>query len=162
MHNAQDMTRDGFRMAMRRLAGTVAILSVAEGGRRYGMTMTAVMSLSMDPPSIALGVNRSASIAEPLRRADGFCVNLLRADQLDFCADFSALPTEQRFSIGAWGADDEGVPFLIGAQANIFCTHGPAILFGTHDLVVGVVRRVEHAPDIAPLVHLDGRYTVAA
>lgn len=146
---------------MRRLAGSVAILTTAEGSQRYGMTMTAVMSLSMNPPSLALGVNRSASIAAPLTRTARFCVNLLHASQLDFCAAFSALPTADRFSIGDWREDD-GIPYLAGAQANLFCTRGPVTVFGTHDLVVGIVDRVEHAEEIAPLVHLDGRYTVAA
>lgn len=154
--------RDDFRAAMRRLASGVAIVTAVEDGTRYGMTMTAVMSLSMDPPSLAIGVNRNASIAAPLGRAGRFCVNLLRASHDRFCADFSALPTEARFTVGDWRSDETGLPWLADAQAVLFCTTGPVTPFGTHDLIVGVVERVINEPAIAPLLHLDGSYAAAA
>lgn len=150
-----------FRHAMRRLAGGVVILTAAEHDARYGMTMTAVMSLAMDPPSLAIGVNRGASIAAPIGRTGRFCVNLLHAGQADFCAAFSAQPSDRRFSVGDWQADEHGTPWLVDGQASIFCTLGPALTFGTHDLIVGLVDRVLNADAIAPLVYLDGRYTRA-
>jgi flavin reductase len=151
--------RDGFRMAMRRLAGGVVILTASEAGVRYGMTMTAVMSLTMDPPALALGINRGASIAAPIARVGRFCVNLLSEDHADFCAEFSRLPTAERFTVGDWLMDAEGRPYLASAQASIFCTAGPSTDFGTHVLLVGIADRVAHADAVAPLVHVDGRYS---
>ncbi|MDF7774814.1 flavin reductase family protein [Sphingomonas sp. AOB5] len=158
----EDDMKEAFRGAMRRLAGGVAIVTAAEEGRRYGMTMTAVMSLSMDPPSLAIGVNRSASIAAPLARTGRFCVNLLRASHDRFCADFSALATDERFTVGDWHTDENGLPWLADAQAVMFCTAGPVTTFGTHDLIVGLVDRAINEPAIAPLLHLDGSYMAAA
>ena len=161
MTAAPDNSSD-FRAAMRRLAGGVAIITAAEQGTRFGMTMTAVMSLSMDPPSLAVAINRSASIAAPISRTGLFCVNLLRSAHDGFCAEFSALPTADRFSVGEWELDANGIPYLVDAQANLFCLGGPTMTFGTHDLVVGIVDHVINQPAIEPLVHLDGRYVIGA
>jgi flavin reductase (DIM6/NTAB) family NADH-FMN oxidoreductase RutF len=60
-----------FKGAMRRLASGVAIITTSHEGHRYGMTVTALMSVSMDPPSLAVGINPSATMYRPLvqRRA---------------------------------------------------------------------------------------------
>ncbi len=51
-----------FRKAMRHCAGAVALVTVGrEDGGRTGLTATAVCSLSDDPPSLLVCVNRNAS-----------------------------------------------------------------------------------------------------
>ena len=64
-----------FKEAMRRLAATVTIVTAAKGDESYGMTMTAVTSLSMDPPSLVICVNRNASLHPVLagRQEAPFC-----------------------------------------------------------------------------------------
>ena len=73
---------DGFKDAMRRLAGTVAIVTVDSGGERHGTTATAVTSLSMDPPSLLVCFNKDSRLHGMLGKTDQFCVNLLHADNL--------------------------------------------------------------------------------
>ena len=51
--------REIFRKALRGLAATVNIVTTSDGGQRYGMTATAVMSLSLDPPSLVVGDRKS-------------------------------------------------------------------------------------------------------
>ena len=53
---------DSFRLAMRRLAASVTVLTIMRDGRPLGMAATAVCSLSFDPPSILACINRSASL----------------------------------------------------------------------------------------------------
>lgn len=147
-----------FRSAMRRLAGGVAILTSSADGEPYGMTMTAVMSLAMEPPSLVAAVNRSASIAPILADGREFCVNLLHRRHMDFCERFSSLPKDERFSVGEWARSEEGTPYLTDAAAAIFCRVGPLFDFGTHRMVVGLVQRVSIDDEIDPLLHLDGCY----
>ena len=66
-----------FRMAMRHVAATVYAVTTGHGGNRFGILATAVSSLSFDPPSLLVCVNRSASLHGPLNSADTFCVNVL-------------------------------------------------------------------------------------
>ena len=66
--------QDNFKEAMRRLAGTVTIVTVSNGEERHGTTATAVTSLSMDPPSILVCFNKDsrlhAHLAEPVGLRD--------------------------------------------------------------------------------------------
>ena len=147
-----------FRKAMRRLAGGVALVTSWDGRRRYGMPMTAVMSLAMEPPSLVIAVNRSASIHPALKAGSPFCVNLLKHASEEMCRRFAALAPEDRFTVGDWGEGLRGTPYLKNAQAAIFCDVGPVHDFGTHSLIVGVVSDAWMDEHVSPLVHLDGRY----
>lgn len=158
MSAASEKTAADFRLAMRRLAGGVTVVTASDGVRPFGMTMTAVMSLAMEPPSLVAAVNRNASIIPALTAGREFCVNLLHHAHEDFCQRFSALPSDQRFTIGDWEYSPEGTPFLSGAGAAIFCRVGPMYDFGTHRLVIGTVEHSVLREDIDPLIHLDGRY----
>ena len=61
------MDAQSFKQAMRHCAGAVALVTVGrEHGSRTGLTVTAVCSLSDDPPSLLVCVNRNAS-AHPAR-----------------------------------------------------------------------------------------------
>src|SRR5215813_5624410 len=94
---------DQFRSAMRKCAATVMVVTTAHDGQRFGMTATAVIPVSLDPPSILVSVNRSASLNRPLRDAAGFCVNILREGQVALAQAFSgSLAGEERFTVGAW------------------------------------------------------------
>ncbi|WP_159981763.1 MULTISPECIES: flavin reductase family protein [unclassified Novosphingobium] len=154
---------DDFRHAMRRVAGGVALVTTADGeGNRYGIAMTAFMSLSFEPPSLVMAVNRTASIHAPLLCIGAFCVNVLAADQEALCRDFAARPSRDRFGVGEWLADSGGIPYLRGAQANIFCTldsHQPS---GSHDVIVGLASAVFNHDEIKPLIFVDGRYGAMA
>src|ERR1700719_4682148 len=56
------ISREDFRLAMRRLAGGVSIISGAGPDGPLGVTATAVTSLTADPPSILCCLNRSLEL----------------------------------------------------------------------------------------------------
>lgn len=53
---AADLTT-AFRDAMRRMASTVTIITATDFGRHHGMTVTALTSVSMNPPSLLACLN---------------------------------------------------------------------------------------------------------
>lgn len=147
-----------FRQAMRSMAATVTILSTAANGRRFGMTATAVTSVSLSPPSLLVSVNRSASIHAPLDREKRLCVNVLAETQQRLCADFSGGKTgEERFQDQDWD-QRAGIPYLIEAQANIFCAIDHRLDYGTHSLFVCRVNNVRLPSAKSPLVYLAGGF----
>src|SRR5512143_508842 len=93
----------GMKQAMRRLAASVVVVSAREGETRYAMAASAVTSLSMDPPSLLICVNRSASIYPVLTHGKDFCINVLStAHEAVSVACSGAEKGEGRFAIGAW------------------------------------------------------------
>ncbi len=147
-----------FKAAMRRLAAGVALITTAHGGRWYGMTATAVSSLSVEPPALTISINRSASMYESLIARGAFCVNVLREHHAQMCRSFSAAASEERFQYGTWAEGEDGLPHLVDSQASIFCTIGPTMTFGSHTIFVGKVTRSIVAEEVSPLVYLNGGY----
>jgi len=150
----------GFRLAMRTLTSAVSILTTEHEGRRYGMTATAVTSLSMTPPSLLACVNISASIHSPLLARSRFCVNVLHANQSSVAEAFSGRRAADRFSAGEWGSDETLIPYLNDAQANVFCNVEASHVHGTHRIFIGRVLAIRVREQINPLLYQNGRYTV--
>lgn len=148
-----------FKRAMRRLASTVTIISTADvNGNRYGMTATAVNSVSTDPPSLLICVNHNANIHAPLAGRGVFCVNVLTTEHEDLVSAFSGrLTGSERFTVGDWRDDGRGIPYLEDAQCNLVCDVDTVVPSGTHSIIVGRVTAVRVAEGIAPLIYADGR-----
>ncbi|MGE4431148.1 MAG: flavin reductase family protein [Sphingobium sp.] len=152
-----------FRDAMRRLATTVTIVSTSGQGRRHGITATAVTSLSMDPPSLLVCVNRSGSLHDLLAETDRFCVNLLTVEQVALSNAFAGkLAPEERFLHGTWADDDGGLPYILDAQASIFCKKQDTIQYGSHSIFIGAVESTLVSDDICPLLYSNGAYSRCA
>ncbi|MFA5121029.1 flavin reductase family protein [Zavarzinia sp.] len=152
-----------FKGAMRRLAATVTIVSTGSDGERQGMTATAVTSVTTDPPAILVCVNQSASLHPALQDGTRFCVNLLHNRHAEVAGAFGGkLQGAERFSAGEWADGPHGVPYLVDAQANIFCRVDALMLYGTHTIFVGKVEEVRLFGDVSPLIYQDGRYIKAS
>jgi flavin reductase len=149
---------DDFRAAMRRVASTVNVITVCVGGEPMGITATAMSSLSLDPPSLLICINRAATMHASLEDVDRFCVNVLHRSQ-EAIAQMFADRSQQalRFAAG-WQVDCERPPRLIDAQAAMLCRRIDNHRFGTHSIFIGQVEEVVSRGDVDPLVYVDGRY----
>ena len=151
--------QEAFRYAMRRVASTVAIVSVQSGGERRGTTATSVTSISMEPPSLLVCFNRVSRLHEFLSREERFCVNVLHTDNMETSKIFSdPVVNSERFNSGDWQADAGGVPYLANAQANLFCRKEKEIAYGSHSIFIGRVLQARARGDISPLLYRDGGY----
>ncbi len=74
-------TGEDLRGLMRLWPHGVSILSVDFEGDRMGVTVSSLVSLSLDPPLVAVSIGKEASSYELLRRAGRFAVSMLGADQ---------------------------------------------------------------------------------
>src|SRR6201988_2997795 len=81
----KDSTISGedFKLAMRRLAGGVSIISGAGPDGPLGVTATAVTSLTAEPPSVLCCLNRSLELETAVKETGRVAVNMLRADHPD-------------------------------------------------------------------------------
>ena len=151
--------RDVFKAAMRRFAATVTIITVGDADSRFGMTATAVASVSASPPAILVCVNRAASIHGNMLMGTPFCVNLLGRDHECLSLAFGGqVSTDQRFSVGSWQLDTRGRPYLTDAQANVFCVVDGKLSYGTHTIFVGRVDAIRLHGETRPLIYGDGRF----
>lgn len=148
---------DAFRSAMRHVAATVYAVTTGHGGVRSGILATAVSSLSFDPPSLLVCVNRSASLHAPLATADMFCVNVLGLGNRDVAEHFMLPGGSNRFAVGAW-EEMHGVPVLTTAQSSLVCRRVHCHDFGTHSIFIGELVAAKHREDATPLTYYDRQY----
>jgi flavin reductase (DIM6/NTAB) family NADH-FMN oxidoreductase RutF len=152
---------DDFRQAMRRVASTVNVISICTDGVPMGITATAVSSISMDPPSLLICINRAASVHARMGGSSHFRVNVLHRDQQEIARIFADRNQHAlRFGPG-WTEDCVLPPRLVDAQASILCRRIDHHQFGTHSIFIGVVEDVAVREDVHPLVYLNGRYLSA-
>jgi len=146
---------------MRQLTGGVSVITAGRGQDITGMTVTSVASLSADPPSLIVSINRSAS-SWPLIARDGFFgVNILSADQLDIAERFTGkngLKGADRFAGAEWITRVSGVPLLVGALAAIDCEVEDIVERHSHAIVIGRALDMRISSRTAALAYWQGQY----
>lgn len=131
----------GLKEAMRRMPGAVALITTCDpaNDKPAGLAASAVIPVSMEPPSMLVAINRSASAHSAIERAGRYCINLLDTTQTALVGLFSSSTMrDQRFAAAEWQYRD-GLPYLSGACANIFCDVATTLIHGTHELFIGNV-----------------------
>jgi flavin reductase (DIM6/NTAB) family NADH-FMN oxidoreductase RutF len=150
-----------FRAAMRQLTGGVSVITVGRGRDITGMTVTSVSSLSVDPPSLIVAINRSASSWPILKRDGFFGVNILNADQIDIAERFAGkdgVKGADRFAGAEWVTRVSGVPLLVGALAAIDCEVEDIIERHSHAIVIGRALDLRLSTRSAALAYWQGQY----
>lgn len=149
-----------FKQSMRRLAGGVCILASARDGERHGLTMTAVCSLTLDPPMLIACVNRDAGAYETMRSTRRVSVNLLGSDQIELAELFSSstIKGTERFELTEWVEMASGVPALAGALAVLDCQIVEEKAVGQHSVLFCEVKAARLEDEKDPLVHFDRQF----
>lgn len=144
--------------AMAKVASTVAVITTSSGEGKFGIAATSVCTLSLNPPSMLVCINKSASIYEPLLESNRFAVNFLSESDLDISAAFgSSKDRDHRFAKGHWN-DVDGVPQLESAVASAQCSVEQTVPFGTHVIFIGRVTQIATKEGAPPLIYLDRKY----
>jgi flavin reductase (DIM6/NTAB) family NADH-FMN oxidoreductase RutF len=150
--------QDNFKKAMRSYVYSVSIMSNIDDNKNLNaITVSSVTSVSIDPPSLLVCINKTAGIHDSIVKDSKFCINLLKKSQQDMsnlCSTFQE--EENRFKNDQW--DTKGIPFLKNAQANIFCKVDEIISYHTHSIVVAKVTESKYSNEIDTLIYVDGSY----
>jgi flavin reductase (DIM6/NTAB) family NADH-FMN oxidoreductase RutF len=157
----REISSDQFRGAMRHLAGGVSVITVGRGNDITGMTVTSVSSLSVDPPTLLVSINRESSSWPLLKRYGVFGVNILTSDQLEVAERFSGkdgLKGADRFAGARWITRVSGVPLLAGALAAVDCEVEDIVERHSHAIVIGRVLDMQLSPRTAALAYWQGQY----
>lgn len=161
LYGAPEVDASGFREAMRQLAGAVSVVTTGDGPSRTGLTATSVTSLSAEPPSLLVCINRASSVLPVLRETGAFAVNLLAAGQqaiADRFAGRSGASGAARYAGAAWTTLETGVPVLADALAALDCRVEAIMDWHSHAIVIGRVAALSVPGGEAALVYRCGRY----
>jgi flavin reductase (DIM6/NTAB) family NADH-FMN oxidoreductase RutF len=156
-----DVSSAEFCQAMRRLISGVSIVTVGQGRNITGMTVTSVASLSAEPPSLVVSINRSASSWPLLKRNGFFGVNILNTEQIDIAERFAGkadVTGADRFDTAEWITRVSGVPLLADALAAIDCEVEHIVERHSHAIIIGRPLDIQLSQQTAALAYWQGQY----
>lgn len=147
--------------ALGRVAGTPAAdAGAASRGESvpaatvHGMTVNAFMSVSLEPPLVAVGIDRNAKSHAALLAADRFGISVLGLDQQGLSDQFAGRPVPQQSDPFVML---DGFPVVDGALAQLVCRRWRQMEAGDHTLFVGEIEALQHRVG-DPLLFFGGRY----
>jgi flavin reductase len=149
-----------FKSGMRRLMTGVSLITTIHEGRPFGLIAATVTSLSADPPSLLVCVNRSASSYEALCGAKALTVNVLSDRQADVVEIYSSSTRRhERFADNRWERGRFDIPRFRDATVNFECDVSELLPRFTHSIIIATVHGVHvHSDDqIGPLGYFNGR-----
>jgi flavin reductase (DIM6/NTAB) family NADH-FMN oxidoreductase RutF len=130
-----------FRDVMARLpAGVVVVSARAENGYR-GLTASSLVSISVDPPLVLVGLEREAATRAAVAEGKAFNVSVLTRSQ-EFIADRFAgrAPSiDPRWEGVPHRLGANGIPLIEGCAAWLECRLVELHPAGDHDICVGEV-----------------------
>jgi flavin reductase len=150
-----------FRDAMSRLGAAVHIVTSAGPAGKTGFTATAVCSVSDQPATLLVCLNRRAKSAPLLAQNGVFCVNTLGAAEeklADMFAGRSGVHLDERFNVGEWTTLKTGSPVLASAVIAFDCRTIEIKAVASHNVVFGAVEAVRLGPSGPALVYHDRIY----
>ena len=146
-----------FRLAMRRLAATVTVLTLELEGQPFGMVATAVCSLALEPPSILACINKSAFLHDEFAGCTRVGLNILAVNQQEIVRRFADPDLRAcRFQGIELETVSEKVPLIAGSQAALVCSARNMVDYASHSILIGEVEETRVEPEISPLLYVDG------
>lgn len=150
-----------FRTGMRALAGAVTLVTTRLGDERFGLTATAVCSMSASPPRILACVNVQGRSYRAIAESRCMAINVLGTRHESLAKRFAS-PEADPFGEGEWTRAATGAPLLADALVAFDCEVAEMFVTRTHAVVIGEIRHIASRDDRDALLYVDGRFASVA
>lgn len=125
-----------YRDGMARLAAAVNIITTDGPAGMAGFTASAVCSVTDEPPTLLVCLNRSASVHPVFAANQVLCVNVLAAGHETLSNLFGGkTPMPERFAAAQWRPLLTGAPALTQAQVSFDARVVRQVPVGSHDVL---------------------------
>ncbi|GGD25561.1 hypothetical protein GCM10010915_01900 [Microbacterium faecale] len=145
-----------FRNVVGHFASGVTVITTADGDHLYGTTVSAVSSLSAEPPMMLICLNRSSVTHDAVSRSGRYAINILASSQGEIARAF-ARKGDDKFAGVEHTISEHGLPLLSNTLASIECVVNETAVGGTHTIFLGRVVAAE-ARDGEPLAYYRGTF----
>ena len=152
-----DIDSQLFRSTMGQFCTGVVVATACLDEVPVGFAAQSFVSLSMDPPLVALCPAKTSTSWPKIRASGSFCINILGADQQPVCDAF-ARSGGDKFDGLEWTPGGTGAPILSGILAYVDCTLEAEHEAGDHTIAVGRVQSLEVVGSGTPLLFFKGGY----
>lgn len=160
VEESPERLRQAFVGAMGRVVSSVTIVTTDGPAGRYGVTVSAMSSVSADPPLILACINRRSPACRAIAENRVFGVNVLASGHRHIAQTFAGRPEQGRpfdFDCARWIVQTTGAPILDGAVAAFDCRLLTSYDAGSHRIFIGEVLEAVAGPG-EPLLYGHRRY----
>jgi 3-hydroxy-9,10-secoandrosta-1,3,5(10)-triene-9,17-dione monooxygenase reductase component len=161
---APDPTSDParFRAVMGHWATGVSVVTSHDASGDAGLTVNALLSVSLSPPSVLVSLSTDADTLPVIERSGFFGASFLSAGQRSVSERFArTLPSVEKFAGLALHRGPHGSPLLDGTLAAVECRVVSRAPSHDHVLLVGDVVHEELGPEGSPLLYYRSGYADA-
>jgi flavin reductase (DIM6/NTAB) family NADH-FMN oxidoreductase RutF len=147
---------DLMKRVNRQFVTGVTVVTAMDEKTPRGLAVNAFSSISLDPPTVMVCVQRTSSTHDCLFRASHLAINILSTDQLDVVNRFAA-KSDDKFVGLDWEPGPFGSPVIGRSSAQMEVEIRERLQATTHTVFIG---RVVHAEvtDRIPMVYSAGRF----
>lgn len=149
-----------FRHAVSTFATGVTVITTGRDGSYHAMTANAFVSLSLDPVTVLVSVEKSAHTYPVIDSSEAFTVNILAEDQEEVSRMFASKAMQDRHSLKdvEYSLGRNGVPKLPGCLSYIECKTIQKYDAWDHTIFIGEVEDAHVARDVPPLAYFRSSY----
>ncbi|WP_153722027.1 flavin reductase [Sporosarcina cascadiensis] len=145
-----------FREVIGHFTSGVTVITTKHEGVNYGVTASAVSSLSVDPPMLLVCINQATGTCNAISKAKVFGVNILHEDQGEIAMQF-ARPSKDKFQGIETIEGKLGEPILKETLAHLECRVVQEVTGGTHSVFLAEVVHAS-AEERNPLTYYRGKF----
>ncbi|MFI5271940.1 MAG: flavin reductase family protein [Ktedonobacterales bacterium] len=148
-----------FRSVMGQFATGVTVVTTCEGTHRFGITVNAFCSVSLEPPLVLVCLERTSRVFAALSQSGVFAINFLRADQerLSTCFAGNSEERYRDFCDVTTHTEATGAPVFDDALGFADCRIMAAYPGGDHTIFLGRVEALAIGTG-EPLLYFQSRY----
>ena len=153
--------RESYRDAMARLGAAVSVITSDGPAGRCAFTASAVCSVTDDPPTLLVCMNRNSDSNEAFKANAVLCVNTLAASQetlSSIFAGFTRHTMAERFAEAEWIALATGAPVLSDAVVSFDCRIAQVSEIGTHNVFFCEVDAIQASDAHEGLIYFGRSY----
>ncbi|ART70805.1 oxidoreductase [Mycobacterium dioxanotrophicus] len=147
---------DLMKQVNRQFVSGVTVVTAMDGEKPRGLAVNAFSSVSLEPPTVMVAVQRTSSTHECLYRAQHLAINILSTDQLDVVGVF-ATKTEDKFAGLDWEPGPFGSPLIQRSAARMEVEIRERLQASTHTLFFCRVMHAE-VSDRHAMVYSAGKF----
>ena len=141
---------NAFKEAMQRMAAPVTAITTLQDGQPAGLMATAVCSLSADPPSLVVCVNKTATAHDAILAAGVLGVSLFSDGGTEQASHFAATKGIERFARGTWVTRATGAPLAADAPVAFDCRIAKCHDGYSHTIIVAEILDIHFSEDKDP------------
>ena len=116
----RSVSESRFRDVIGRFASGVAVVTTHADDRDHGTTVSALSSVSADPPMLLVCLNKASNTGQAVGKAGRFMANVLSSAQADLAKRF-AVKGPDKFAGVPVSRTPSGLPYLADALALLEC-----------------------------------------